>query len=50
MISYYEPNFIEKFFWESGFQIFPEIEMTNFEIVQLRLIGIAMPCLVQILT
>ena len=27
MISYYESNFIEKLLWESGFQIFAEIEM-----------------------
>ena len=27
MISYFEPNFIEKFHWESGFLNFAEIEM-----------------------
>ena len=33
MISYFEPNFIEKFLWESVFffQIFAEIEMTRNE-------------------
>ena len=29
MFSYFEPNFIEKFFWESGFQILAKIEMTR---------------------
>ena len=27
MFSYFEPNFIEKFLWESGFQILAKIEM-----------------------
>ena len=37
MISYYEPTFIEKFLWESGFffpfffQIFDKIQMTRNE-------------------
>ena len=32
IISYFEPNFIKKFLWESGFfQIFAEIEMTQNE-------------------
>ena len=26
MFSYFEPNFIEKFFWESDFQILAKIE------------------------
>ena len=26
MFSYFEPNFIEKFLWESGFQILAKIE------------------------
>ena len=29
MFSYFEPNFIEKFLWESGFQILAKIEMTQ---------------------
>ena len=30
MFSYFEPNFIEKFIWESGFfQILAKIEMTR---------------------
>ena len=29
MFSYFEPNFIEKFFWESGFHILAKIEMTR---------------------
>ena len=29
MVSYFEPNFIDKFFWESAFQIFARIEMTG---------------------
>ena len=29
MFSYFEPDFIEKFLWESGFQILAEIEMTR---------------------
>ena len=29
MFSYFEPNFIEKFFWESDFQILAKIEMTR---------------------
>ena len=29
MFSYIEPNFIEKFLWESGFQILAKIEMTQ---------------------
>ena len=29
MFSYFEPNFIEKFLWESGFQILAKIEMTR---------------------
>ena len=28
MLSYYEPEFIEKFLWENGFQILAQIEMT----------------------
>ena len=31
MVSYFEPNFIEKFLWESGFQILAKIEMTQNE-------------------
>ena len=27
MFSYFEPNFIEKFRWENGFQILAKIEM-----------------------
>ena len=27
--SYFEPNFIEKFLWESGFSNFGQIEMTR---------------------
>ena len=27
MFSYFEPNFIEKFLWENGFQILAKIEM-----------------------
>ena len=27
MFSCFEPNFIEKFFWESGFQILAKIKM-----------------------
>ena len=27
MFSYFEPSFIEKFLWESGFQILAKIEM-----------------------
>ena len=29
MLSYYEPNFFEKFLWESVFQILAKIEMTQ---------------------
>ena len=29
MLSYYEPKFIEKLFWKSGFQILATIEMTR---------------------
>ena len=29
MFSYFEPNFIEKFLWESGFSNFGQIEMTR---------------------
>ena len=29
MFPYFEPNFIEKFLWESGFQILAKIEMTR---------------------
>ena len=29
MFSYFEPNFIEKFFWERGFQILAKIKMTR---------------------
>ena len=29
MFSYFEPNFIEKFLWESGLQILAKIEMTQ---------------------
>ena len=29
MFSYFEPNFIEKFLCESGFQILAKIEMTR---------------------
>ena len=29
MFSYFEPNFIEKFLWESGFSNFAKIEMTQ---------------------
>ena len=29
MFSYFEPNFIEKFLWESGFQILAKIEMVR---------------------
>ena len=31
MISYFEPNFIEKFLWESGFSNFRRTEMTRNE-------------------
>ena len=29
MLFYFKPNFIEKFLWESGFQIFAKMEMTR---------------------
>ena len=29
MFSYFEPNFIEKFLWESGFPNFGQIEKTQ---------------------
>ena len=29
MFSYFEPNFIEKFLWERGFQILAKTEMTR---------------------
>ena len=31
MISYFEPNFIEKFLWESGFSNFGQIKMSGNE-------------------
>ena len=32
MFSYFEPNFIEKFLWESGFSNWAKIEMREIKI------------------
>ena len=38
MFSYFEPNFIERFLWKSGFSNFGEIEMTRKKISYLAAI------------